>query len=134
MKVRHPEISQFNMFERIRFATMVDKHFVVGAARPNFANMRLEWNATGLNENNTYVHGIKPKLIHAKAERHLEDYYDNHYLWSLEFKSTMNYLKNDLNLALIKQRRLNPQGCAGEVARRVKRRLGEGWAASSGGG
>ena len=119
MKVRHPEISQFNMFERIRFAAMVQKHFAVGAARPNFANMRLEWNATGLNENNTYVHGIKPKLIHAKAERHLEDYYDNHYLRSLEFKSTMNYLKTDLNLALIKQRGLNPQGCAGAVAPRV---------------
>ena len=119
MKVRHPETSQFNMFERIRFAAMVHKHFAVGAARPKFANMRLEWNATGLNENNTYVHGIKPKLIHAKAERHLEDYYGNHYLRSLEFKSTMNYLTTDLNLALIKQRGLNPQGCAGAVAPRV---------------
>ena len=118
MKVRHPEISQFNTFERIRFASMVQKHIPICAARPNFASMRSEWNGSNLNENNTYVNGFKPRLIHAKAERHLEDYYDTHYLRSLQFKLTMNYVKDDLDLALKKQRELNPKGCAAEVQQR----------------
>jgi hypothetical protein len=97
---------------------MVQKHIPICAARPNFASMRSEWNGSNLNENNTYVNGFKPRLIHAKAERHLEDYYDTHYLRSLQFKLTMNYVKDDLDLALKKQRELNPKGCAAEVQQR----------------
>lgn len=119
MRVRHPEISQFNLFERNRFKSMVPKHFALAAVRPNFTTMRLEWNASGLLEDNTRVSGQKPKLIHAKAERHLEDYYDNHYLRSLEFKKTMNPVQADLDLALKEQRKLNPAGCDSAVPART---------------
>jgi len=119
MRVRHPEISQFNLFERNRFKSMVPKHFALAAVRPNFAAMRSEWNASGLIEDNTRVSGQKPKLIHAKAERHLEDYYDNHYLRSLEFKKTMNPVQTDLDLALKEQRKLNPAGCDGALPARI---------------
>ena len=119
MRVRHPEISQFNLFERNRFKSMVPKHFALAAVRPNFTAMRSEWNASGLIEDNTRVSGHKPKLIHAKAERHLEDYYDNHYLRSLEFKKTMNPVQADLDLALIEQRKLNPAGCNSAAPARI---------------